>query len=35
MYYRKEEIEKTKPNGMSKALIPFKRQQKSTRRENS
>jgi hypothetical protein len=35
MYYRKEEIEKTKPNGMSKTLILFKRQQKSIRKENS
>ncbi len=31
----KKKMKKKKPNGMSKTLIPFKRQQKSTRRENS
>jgi hypothetical protein len=35
MSYRKEEIEKAEPNGMSKTLISFKRQQTLAKRKNS
>jgi hypothetical protein len=33
MFHRKEEIEKSKPNGMSRTLIPFKRHKNSNKRK--